>query len=82
MPEEAPAPLPAPPLEPPRAARVPRAAPAPDPDPAQDPAQDSGPAPTHDLVLSDGRTVPSRGAIPTHYAEGDQVFRVVRVTKR
>lgn len=50
--------------------------------PRPDPAQDEGPAPTHDLTLSGGRTVPSHGAIPTHYSEGDEVFRVVRVTKR
>lgn len=38
--------------------------------------------PTHDLILSDGRVVESSGAIPTHYTEGDQVFRVVHVTER
>lgn len=43
---------------------------------------DDAPEPDHDLLLSDGRVVESRGAIPTHYAEGDRVWRVVHVTER
>jgi hypothetical protein len=38
--------------------------------------------PTHYLVLADGRTVDSTGAIPTHWSEGDNVIPVVRAYER
>lgn len=38
--------------------------------------------PTHDLYLADGSVVESTGAIPTHYAVGDEVIPVVRVVER
>lgn len=37
--------------------------------------------PTHRIFLSDGNSVPSAGAIPTHYADGDTVYKVVMVTE-
>ncbi len=42
----------------------------------------AGPPPDHDLLLSNGSVVESWGAIPTHYADGDRVWRVVHVTER
>ena len=52
------------------------------PVPEPEPEAPAGSEPTHDLLLSDGRLVPSYGAVPTHYAEGDRVWRVVHVTER
>lgn len=40
------------------------------------------PEPTHDLLLSNWTVVPHSGAIPTHYAKDDRVFRVISATER
>lgn len=40
------------------------------------------PEPTHDLLLSNWSTVPSSGAIPSHYADGDAVLRVISASER
>src|SRR6266568_1344479 len=45
---------------------------APPPDP-----NDSGPGYKYKLTLSDGSVHDYQGAVPTHYALGDQVFDVV-----
>lgn len=44
--------------------------------------EQEAPAPTHDLLLSDGTVVPSHGAIPTHVHIGDVVHRVVAAVER
>lgn len=44
--------------------------------------RDDRPEPTHDLVLADGSTAESFGAIPTHVAVGDRRIPVLTVTER
>jgi len=53
-------------------------------DPVADKDQDPGDRPevTHDLLLADGSSVESSGAIPTHIAVGDRTIPVLSVTER
>ena len=44
--------------------------------------QGDQPDATHDLLLSDGTSVPSSGSIPTHVAVGDRVVPVLAATER
>ena len=61
---------------------APAPAPKTDPAPAVAPPAAAGPEPTHDLTLSDGRTVPSHGAIPALVHIGEDLLKVVAVTER
>jgi hypothetical protein len=47
-------------------------------------AKDQGDQPevTHDLLLADGSSYESSGAIPTHVAVGDRAVPVLAVTER
>lgn len=54
-----------------------------DGDQAADTARaDEAPAPTHDLLLSNGTVVPSAGALPTFVHIGEDLLAVLAVAER